>query len=230
MNAKPRCQSMTAAVPIHTRLTRGVIMMAFIVAAVAALSACVTPPGGTYDPSVASSGAEGVDPGAATTEPTVGYRIGAQDLLNISVWKEPDLQREVRVRPDGGISFPLAGDVNVAGKTPAHVTGIITERVQKYIPAAVVTVSVVEVAGYNVFVIGQVNAPGQFVLGRYVDVMQALTLAGGLTPFANSDDISVRRREGSREIVYPFDYGAVQSGDNSQQNIVLRSGDVVVVP
>jgi len=220
---------MTAAVPIQMRLTRGMITMAFIVAVAAALSACV-PPGGTYDPSVSTSGVEGADPGQATTTPTRDYHIGPEDLLSISVWKEPDLQREVRVRPDGGISFPLAGDVNVAGKTPEEVTGVITQRVQKYIPAAVVTVSVVEVAGYNVFVIGQVNAPGKFVLGRYVDVMQALTLAGGMTPFANTDNISVRRRVGSREIVYPFDYGAVQDGDNTQQNIVLQSGDVVVVP
>lgn len=230
MNAKPRCQTMTAAPTIQTRLTRGMIMMAFIIAAAAALSACVMPPGGTYDPGVSTSGVEGADPGGATTTPTRNYRIGPEDLLSISVWKEPDLQRDVRVRPDGGISFPLAGDVDVAGKTPEQVTAIITERVQKYIPAAVVTVSVVEVAGYNVFVIGQVNTPGKFVLGRYVDVMQALTLAGGMTPFADTDDITIRRREGSREIVYPFDYGAVQNGDNTGQNIVLQSGDVVVVP
>jgi polysaccharide export outer membrane protein len=230
MNAKRRRHSRITALPLQPRLLRGRVSMTLIVAVAMVLSACVTPPGGTYDPSVSTTGVEGAEPGTPATAPTEDYRIGPEDLLSISVWKEPDLQRDVRVRPDGGISFPLAGDVNVAGKTPEQVTGIITERVQKYIPAAVVTVSVVEVAGYNVFVIGQVNTPGKFVLGRYVDVMQALTLAGGMTPFADTDDITIRRRVGSREIVFPFDYGAVQSGDNTQQNIVLQSGDVVVVP
>ncbi len=93
-----------------------------------------------------------------------------------------------------------------------------------------VTVAVQQVAGYTIYVIGHVNNPGKFTLGSYVDVVQALTLAGGLTPFANGDAITIRRREGNREIVLPFDYDAVAAGDNTGQNIVLQSGDTVVVP
>ena len=162
--------------------------------------------------------------------PISGYRIGPEDVLRISVWKEADLQRDVLVRPDGGISFPLAGDLVAAGKTPEQLEQEITQRVRAYIPDAVVTVSVEKVSGYTIFVIGRVTQPGQFTLGRYVDVIQALTLAGGVTPFASEDDIQIRRRVGGREVVYPFNYAAVKKGDNNEQNIVLQSGDVVVVP
>lgn len=213
------------------RLLREAGTLIIAVTAAVSLSACIQP-GGIFP---SEPGVEGTEPSPVTGQPaaqaTQGYLIGPEDLLFISVWQEPELQREVRVRPDGGISFPLAGNVDVAGKTVQEVTDIITERVQRFIPAAVVTVSVQQVAGYNIFVIGQVNRPGSFRLGRYVDVMQALTLAGGLTPFANADDITIRRRTpDGRESVFEFDYGAVQSGDNIEQNIVLQSGDVVVVP
>lgn len=158
------------------------------------------------------------------------YRIGPEDVLEISVWKEPELQREVLVRPDGGISFPLAGDVQAAGRTPGEIQAEITERIEKYIPQAVVTVSVKKISGYTIFVIGKVNKPGQFSVGRYVDVIQALTLAGGLTPFASEGNIKVLRRENGKEVVLPFEYSAVKRGKNLKQNIILKSGDVVVVP
>lgn len=158
------------------------------------------------------------------------YRIGPEDVLEISVWKEPDLQREVLVRPDGGISFPLAGNIQVAGKTTREVEGEITKRIQKYIPDAVVTVIVKQISGYSIFVIGKVNKPGQYTVGRYVDVMQALTLAGGLTPFASENKIKVIRRVNGKETVYRFKYSDVKDGDDLKQNIILRSGDVVVVP
>ena len=151
-------------------------------------------------------------------------------MLEISVWQEEELNREVLVRPDGGISFPLAGDIEVAGRTAGEVRDEITERVREYIPDAMVNVSVVEVSGYRIYVIGQVNNPGQFTVGRYVDVVQALTLAGGLTPFAAESRIRVIRRIGDREEVYPFNYSAVQRGRGLDQNVLLQSGDVVVVP
>ncbi len=114
----------------------------------------------------------------------LAYKISPEDVLQISVWKEDDLKQELTVRPDGGISFPLAGNVQVAGKTPAEVEAEIAKRLQRYIPDAVVTVSVTHVQGLRVYVTGQVRSPGQFTIGRYVDVLQAITLAGGLTPFA----------------------------------------------
>lgn len=158
------------------------------------------------------------------------YRIGPEDVLDISVWKEDGLQKEVVVRPDGGISFPLAGDLDAAGKTAEELQVAIAKRIRKYIPDAVVTVSLSKISGYRVYVLGKVNNPGQFVVGRYVDVMQALTLAGGLTPYASGNDIKIIRREGNKEAVFPFRYSKVRDGEELQRNILLQSGDVVVVP
>lgn len=166
----------------------------------------------------------------ASQQLTRDYRIGPEDMLEISVWKEEELQREVLVRPDGGISFPLAGDIRVAGKTPQEVEAVITEKLQRYIPDAVVTVSVTELTGHRIYVAGRVENPGQYVVGRYVDVLQALTLAGGLTPFAKEKEIKVLRREAGKEIVYPFNYDEVKEGTHLEQNMVLRNDDVVVVP
>lgn len=167
-------------------------------------------------------------PAAAAAE--TEYRIGPEDVLQISVWREEALDREVLVRPDGGISFPLAGDVMAAGKTIEELQQELTKRISRYISEPVVTVSVAEVAGYRVYVLGQVRNPGQFVVGRYVDVLQALTLAGGLTPFAAQNDIKIVRREDGREVVLPFRYADAKKGRKLQQNVVLRSDDVVLVP
>ncbi len=179
-------------------------------------------------PSVSGTTGSGKVPPAKAKSP--GYRIGPEDVLQISVWKEEELNREVLVRPDGGISFPLAGNVQAAGKTNQELTTEMTRRIQRYIPDAVVTVTVTKVSGYDVFVIGKVQNPGQFTLGQYVDVLQALTLAGGLTPFASEDNIHILRRENGKETVFPFEYSDIKKGRKLQQNIILHSGDVVVVP
>ena len=165
----------------------------------------------------------------ATTNPE-DYRIGPEDVLFISVWKEEELQREVLVRPDGGISFPLAGDVQVAGKTPAEVEKDIASKIHKYIPEAVVTVSVQTVSGYTIFVDGKVKNPGKFIVGRYMDVVQAITLAGGLDTFADEDKIKVIRRQNGKQVVHKFNYTEVKRGQNLQQNIILQSGDIIMVP
>lgn len=159
-----------------------------------------------------------------------GYRIGPEDVLQIHVWKEPELQKEVLVRPDGGITFPLAGDIIAAGKEPAELQEEIKKRIQKYIPDAVVTVSVTKLTGFRIYVIGKVKNPGQFVIGRYVDVLQALTLAGGVNPYASQSEIKVLRRRDGKEIVFPFNYKEVKNGENLSQNISLQNDDVVVVP
>ncbi len=158
------------------------------------------------------------------------YRIGPEDVLQISVWKEDDLDREVLVRPDGGISYPLVGDVQVSGRTPVEVQDEIGQRIARFIPDAEVTVAVDKVSGYTVFVLGEVNEPGQFTLGRYVDVVQALTLAGGTTPYASDRNIRVLRRQDGREVTYEFDFRDIERGRSLEQNILLQSGDVVVVP
>ncbi len=158
------------------------------------------------------------------------YRISPEDVLEISVWGEEDLQRQVIVRPDGGVSFPLAGNVQAAGKTTEELEAAITERLQTYIPDAVVTASVQELNGLRIYVSGNVASPGQYTVGRYVDVLQAITLAGGLTPFADASDIRILRREDGREQVYHFNYRDVQRGRNLEQNILLQPDDVVMVP
>lgn len=158
------------------------------------------------------------------------YRVGPEDVLEISVWREDTLKKEVLVRPDGGISYPLVGEVQAAGKTVAEIRQDIGKRLEKYIPDPAVSVSIIKAGSQRVYVIGKVNKPGEYPMGRYVDVLQALSMAGGLTPFADSDGIRVVRREEGRQVVFPFDYGRVVRGEKLEQNILLRGGDVVVVP
>ncbi|MEE9336114.1 MAG: polysaccharide biosynthesis/export family protein [Granulosicoccaceae bacterium] len=158
------------------------------------------------------------------------YRIGPEDVLHISVWKEDDLDRKVLVRPDGGVSFPLVGDIQVSGRTPLEVQDEIRSRLARYVPDAEVTVAVDKISGYTIFILGEVNKPGQFTLGRYVDVVQALTLAGGTTPYASERNMRILRRKDGREVTYRFDFRDIKRGKNLKQNIILQSGDVVVVP
>lgn len=158
------------------------------------------------------------------------YRIGPEDVLHISVWKEDDLDRKVLVRPDGGVSFPLVGDIQVSGRTPLEVQDEIRSRLARYVPDAEVTVAVDKISGYTIFILGEVNKPGQFTLGRYVDVVQALTLAGGTTPYASERNMRILRRKDGREVTYGFDFRDIKRGRNLKQNIILQSGDVVVVP
>ncbi len=160
----------------------------------------------------------------------LGYTVKAGDRLSISVWKEPDLQRETLVRPDGSFSFPLVGEVDARGKTVADLNKIVSQRLGKYISDPVVTVSVQEVRGNKVYVIGQVNKPGEFIVNPSVDVMQALSMAGGTTPFAALGDIVILRRTATGKTALPFRYNDVARGKKLEQNIDLQSGDVVVVP
>jgi polysaccharide export outer membrane protein len=158
------------------------------------------------------------------------YEVQPGDVLRISVWKEEDLDQQVLVRPDGGFSFPLAGDMSAAGKTVEELRVEITELLSRYIPDLFVTVAVLEINGNKIFVIGQVNQPGEFIVNPRVDVMQALSLAGGTTAFASPNDTFVLRRENGEQQTYPFRFDNVVRGRDLEQNIILRSGDVVVVP
>lgn len=160
------------------------------------------------------------------------YTVQPGDLLEVSVWKEPDLTREVLVRPDGGLSFPLAGEIEADGKSIEALRKAIAERLNSFIPDPVVTVSVKEILGNKIYVIGEVREPGEFVATRRVDVMQALSMAGGTTEYASRDEIIILRRdaETSEQVALEFPYSDVAEGKNLEQNIVLRAGDVVVVP
>jgi polysaccharide export outer membrane protein len=173
-------------------------------------------------PAAASSRVSDIDPST--------YRVGPEDVLELSVWHEDALKKEVLVRPDGGISYPLIGEVQVAGKTMLEIREEIAKRLEKFIPDAVVSVTIIKIGSQRIYVIGKVNKPGEFPVGRYVDVLQALSMAGGLTPFADANDIRVMRHDGARQVVLPFEYSRVVRGDKLEQNIQLRAGDVVVVP
>lgn len=158
------------------------------------------------------------------------YRIGAEDGLEIAVWRDDTLKSTVIVRPDGGISFPLAGDFIVAGMTAAEVRGELVKRLTRFVPDPVVTVTVVRVASYRIYVLGRVNKPGDFAVGRTIDVLQALSLAGGMTPFADEDGIRIIRRVNGRSQAIPFQYSRVRKGNDMSQNIPLQSGDLLLVP
>jgi len=158
------------------------------------------------------------------------YLVQAGDTLQVSVWKEPDLTGEVLVRPDGALSFPLAGEVQAAGHTVEEIRKTLQTRFAKYIPDPVVTVVVRKADGSRIFVLGKVNRPGDFALIRPIDVMQALSLAGGVTPYADVNGIRILRRAGSQQQVFRFRYDDVRKGKDLSQNILLQSGDTVVVP
>lgn len=158
------------------------------------------------------------------------YMVQPGDILQISVWKEKDLEREVLVRPDGGLTFPLAGDIQATNKTTEQVRKEIVAKLTRYIPDPVVTVAAKQTMGNKIYVVGKVNRPGEYVASRYVDVMQALGMAGGLSPFAAANDIVILRRTNGIEAAIPFKYGQVEDGRKLKQNILLQSGDVVVVP
>ncbi len=158
------------------------------------------------------------------------YVIGPEDGLDISVWKDDTLKTTSLVRPDGGISFPLVGELMAAGKTADQLRDELCKRLEKYVPDAVVTVSVIHVASYRIYVLGRVNKPGDFAVGRDIDVLQALALAGGLTPFAHEDDIRVVRKIDGRTSTIRFRYSDVMKAGDVTQNITLLSGDVLLVP
>jgi polysaccharide biosynthesis/export protein len=158
------------------------------------------------------------------------YRLHAGDKIEVSVWKEQELQKELILTPDGRIAFPLAGDIVAAGKTVAEVRGEIENKLKAYIPEPVVTVTVTQVGGNVAYVIGQVNKPGAFTMNPGLNILQALSLAGGGTPFAKLDDIIVIRGSAATQRVLRFRYGQVSEGKSLDQNVNLESGDVVVVP
>jgi polysaccharide export outer membrane protein len=159
-----------------------------------------------------------------------GYRLGPEDLIEISVWKEPELTKQLAVRPDGKISYPLLGDIQAAGLTVKQLQKELLKGLEKYVTDANVTVILLKAQYYKIYVTGKVTKPGEFVVGRPTNVMQAISMAGGLTPFAYPGSIAILRNVGGKEEVFSFDYKAVSRGESLEQNRILMPGDVVVVP
>ena len=159
-----------------------------------------------------------------------GYKLQPGDVLSISVWKEQDLQQAVLVRPDGGISFPLVGDLQAQGASVEDVRKEITRKLGRFIPDVQVSVALQELNGNLVYVVGKVNRPGVYPFNSNVDVMQALGMAGGANAFAALNEIKVLRREQGKLRSISFRYSDIEKGRNLDQNIILQSGDTVIVP
>ena len=158
------------------------------------------------------------------------YRLGPGDVLEISVWKDESLSREVIVPPDAVVSFPLIGSIDVKNLSVPELKEVIKKRLNEYVPDATVAVMLRQVNSLRAFVIGKVNNPGQFPINMETSVMQILSMAGGLNPFASTSKILILRRTKGKTVKIPFNYKKVEKGEDLEQNILLQGGDVVVVP
>jgi polysaccharide export outer membrane protein len=158
------------------------------------------------------------------------YIIGSMDILEIQVWKEPDFSRQALVRPDGKITLPLIGDLHVSGMTTMTLKELLTEKLKDFIDSPEVTVILVESHSKNFYIIGKITQPGTYPLMKDMTVLQAISVAGGLGEWADSDSIRIIRKSGGKEKILHFDYKEVISGKNLEQNIVLQPNDTIVVP
>jgi polysaccharide export outer membrane protein len=165
---------------------------------------------------------------AATDDPN--YVIGAQDMLNVSVWKETELTQTVPVRPDGKISLPLLNDVQAAGLTPTQLAANLTESLKKFVTNPQVTVIVTQMNSQRIYILGEVNRAGAYPLLPGMTVLQGLSNAGGFTQFANMKKIYMFRTENGKQVRFPFNYKDVVSGKAQDENVLLKSGDTIVVP
>ncbi len=165
---------------------------------------------------------------AATADPN--YVIGGQDVIDISVWKEPELTRTVPVRPDGKISLPLLNDVQAAGLTPTQLAEQITESLKKFVTNPQVTVIVSQINSQRIYILGEVNRAGAYPLLPNMTILQGLSSAGGFTQFANLKKIYMFRMENGKQVKYPFNYKDVISGKSPDENVMLKAGDTIVVP
>ncbi len=168
----------------------------------------------------------------ADTAPVLdpSFKIIAGDVLHINVWKEAELDQDVLVLPDGNISFPLIGTVKLQGGTLEEAQVLVKTKLQEFVPDATVTITVKSPSGHVVNVIGQVNKPGELLISRHMTTLQALSQAGGLTPYASKNDIIIIRHGADRDISLPVPYDDIVSDNELEKDLVLEPGDVIVVP
>ena len=197
-----------------------ILLTAFLAAASAALAQDAAKAANTDAVAAAAARALGS---------TGDYEIGPEDVLDISVWKNPELSRKVPVRPDGKISLPLVNDIQAAGLTPTALRQQLATRLAEFVPTPEVSVVVSEVQSYKVSVVGAVKTPGRFSLRSPATVLELLALAQGLTEFANKERIVVLRQNGTTQQRLSFNYRKVADG-NEQENFLLKPGDIIVVP
>ncbi len=170
-------------------------------------------------------------PGLSARSQSTEYRIGGGDVLEIATWKEQELtRRDVLVRVDGKISFPLLGDIAAAGMTPAELTDTIQKGLTKYVTAPVVTVTVTNPGSQKVYVLGEVVRTGEYPLTKNLTVLQAFALAGGFTQWASKDEIILLRKDGPREKIFKINYKDIVKGRDVENNLILQANDTIVVP
>ena len=197
----------------------------FLIRVVLAIGVCSIMLSGCFKPDVI------VPPGP----PEEGFVLGPEDVIEVVVWKNPDLSKQVVIRPDGKISLPIIGDVPASGMTADQLAKDIAQRLKAYKENPSVSVNVVEVNSYYVFVVGEVGTPGKLPLKSYTTILQALSLAGGFTQFASTNDIQVVRNitnsEGKiKELRIPLRYDDLISEEGGRYNLSLKSGDTIIVP
>jgi polysaccharide export outer membrane protein len=159
------------------------------------------------------------------------YRIAGGDVLEIATWKEPELtRRDVLVRVDGKISFPLLGDIAAAGMTPTELTETVQRGLTKFITAPVVTVTVTNPGSQRVYVLGEVVRTGEYPLTKNLTVLQAFALAGGFTQWASKDEIILLRKMGDQEKIFKINYKNIVKGRDVENNLTLQADDTIVVP
>ena len=169
-------------------------------------------------------------PDIQSEKPGESYIIGPGDVLDIALWRDDALIRQVVVLSDGNISFPLIGEVPAAGKTIAELKKDIADKLIDYVPDPVISIEVKQSNSMIIYVIGRVNTPNRFTVNANVTVLQGLSLAGGLNPFAKRNKIKIFRQEGDKTRIFLFKYDEVVGGEKLDQNIPLKRGDVIVVP
>jgi polysaccharide export outer membrane protein len=165
----------------------------------------------------------------AAVETAGDYAIGPGDVLEISVWKDPNLSRQVVVLPDGSITFPLVGKFKAEGKSVSQLKTEMEQKISRFVPEPELTIILQQVNSMVVYVIGKVNRPGHVALNRNISVLQALSMAGGLNIFADPQDIQIVRKGENGTLIIPFNYQAVTEDNLMVDNIMLQRGDVVVV-
>ena len=181
-------------------------------------------PSRTHDaPPTATAPSPAIVPSAAS------YRIGAEDALQVSVWREPTLSGPLSVRPDGMISLPLVGDIQAAGKTPQELSDSLQERLKKYIQDPLVTVVITAANSQKIYVLGEVLHVGQVPLTNGLTILQAISASGGLTPYANSKKMYILRSDGGKQIKIPVDYRKTLKGEGAPPPPLI-AGDTIVVP
>jgi polysaccharide biosynthesis/export protein len=214
------------------RAASAVVVLGLTVSALLA-AAQSAPPGGASSTAPTTGASPTVAPPTPAANGAVDpreYRIGPEDVLQISVWKNDAISRTVPVRPDGKVTLPLLNDVDAAGLTPMEFREVLTQKLAEYIPSAEVSVIVVEPKSFKVSILGEVPKPGRYEFRARTTVLDAIAHAGGLSQWSSRNKIFVLRPTGATQKRLPFNYNRAVSADGEQENFALQAGDIVVVP